>query len=88
MPGLPGKGGLGVTSAPRPDEPRPAPDVRCTIRKHVIEEGLQFCDCGGLMVGKTAAKNATVVTLFWRGQPAPLLQDLRAGGSRAGLPRD
>lgn len=53
------------------------PVIRCSIRKHVIEDGMQFCDCGGLMLGKTAAKNAHVVTLFWRDQPAPLLQDLR-----------
>ncbi len=55
--------------------------IRCTVRKHVIEDGFQFCDCGGLMLGKTAAKNAHVVTLFWRDQPAPLLANSRAGAS-------
>jgi len=47
----------------------PAP--RCTMRKHVIENGDQFCDCGGVMVGMTAAKNATVVTLHFGGFKGP-----------------
>lgn len=42
-----------------------ATSIRCSIRKHVIEDGNQFCDCGGVMLGKTAARNAHVVTLHW-----------------------
>ena len=37
---------------------------RCTERKHVQENGKAFCDCGAVMVGRTAAKNAYVVTLI------------------------
>jgi hypothetical protein len=38
---------------------------RCTPpRKHVKEKGKTFCDCGALMVGLTAAKNAVVVTVL------------------------
>lgn len=36
---------------------------RCTRRKHVKERGSQFCDCGALMLGMTAARNAVVITV-------------------------
>lgn len=37
---------------------------RCTPRKHVQERGNTFCDCGAVMVGKTAGGNAFVVTVM------------------------
>lgn len=40
-------------------------ESRCSLRKHVIEDGNNFCDCGTVMPGKTAAKNAHVVTLMY-----------------------
>lgn len=42
-----------------PDQP-----VRCTIRKHVQENGSRICDCGKVTIGRTAARNALVVTLL------------------------
>lgn len=37
---------------------------RCTPRKHVIERGQTLCDCGVIMAGLTAGKNAYVVTIL------------------------
>lgn len=37
---------------------------RCSGQKHVKERGEPFCDCGILMVGLTAAKNAVVITVL------------------------
>lgn len=46
---------------------------RCTSRKHVIEKARNgFCDCGAVMVGNTAAKNALVVTVLDSVQPETL----------------
>lgn len=51
-------------------EPMPTVEVsvpdrgRCTVRKHVVEVGAYFCDCGAMILGKTAAGNAHVVTLI------------------------
>lgn len=39
-------------------------ECRCTPRKHVSEKGQRFCDCGAVMLGVTAAKNARVITLL------------------------
>lgn len=37
--------------------------IRCTDRKHVIENGQPACDCKALILWPTAARNALVVTL-------------------------
>lgn len=37
---------------------------RCSHRKHFIGSDSNFCDCGQMMIGQTAARNAQVVTLF------------------------
>jgi len=37
---------------------------RCNQRKHVIENDEALCDCGAVMAGPTAARNAQVVTVI------------------------
>lgn len=39
-------------------------EMRCTTRKHLADRGETFCDCGALMLGMTAAKNARIVTIL------------------------
>lgn len=53
---------------------RASQENRCTPRKHVAEKGQSFCDCGALMLGMTAAKNARVVTILDPVQVNALLQ--------------
>jgi hypothetical protein len=51
---------LRIEAAPEPVER----ENRCTPRKHVVEKGMNnWCDCGKVMLGMTAAGNAHVVTI-------------------------
>lgn len=43
-------------------------EPRCTTRKHVVENGKTFCDCGAMMIASTAAGNAKVITKLWEGK--------------------
>ena len=39
-------------------------EVRCSPRKHVVERGQSMCDCQAILVGRTEAGNALVVTVI------------------------
>lgn len=37
---------------------------RCTLRKHVVENGRWVCDCKAVVIAPTAQGNATVVSVL------------------------
>lgn len=55
--------GVGAVADRRRDREKEVSD-RCTPRKHYADKGQSVCDCGALMLGKTAAGNARIITVL------------------------